>query len=622
MAHTLLGVKSPESLDNRGAIANVLLGYEKAWRHWPQMLAVLTPILLPVMLIRLMLRLSAAGEDAVIVNAVVLLLPQEGLVAWVELVLTVAGWVWAVGAGIVVVAGVLRGIAVRPGVAVLAGLFRTPELGLALFLMAAGWFAVTAVSGLLGSVIAVVLVLVVAGLILARLLLAVPNIMLRGEMYGTWKHSQGRLVTIIGMTVLGVFAIPFGLLWLTDQISQIAASGAVPGAWTPMVLTVLAQTLGAVGIMAVVAGQAGTLAMAYLVRRDATDTGPVADLDAVDERLGGMAGDTVPTGRRGWAYAASLMLPALLMAGVAVANPYSTASIQSRPAGLPGSVLAIGWPEGGHPVIVTGYGAHFCHDEQCRDFTTMKTRVPVMMGHGMVAVGADGSVLEAVTSGGADSGGPFVRLGRCTAQGCERSWVPTRASSDEEASWPEVGVGAAPDGTVFIAMAVPLSPTASASTQSQVELKLLRCNDVKCAKPQRHSFGVVEGQLHPSLQGRRRYSPDIRLHFADSGWPVVTYRLGTRVWKAKRSVGRRAWRQGLDRRVGRHIIHVRQHIADLIRLWEYSPEPALDKASRRNHVPGPSGMNGWLYASADAGAFRGRSRICGRPSPAPPEPAA
>lgn len=535
----MISKPEPEDL---GAFGNAFGGYGRAWRHWRELLPVLAPILVPSLLIRFAVRALESGDDTAIVNGVVSLPVPEGAWAWLDLALTGIGWGWAIGAAILVAAGAMRGIAVSPGRAVLRALYLMPELGI--FLVAIG--AIVPLSVLVGGLflpLVAVAALVFGALAAARLLVTIPRILLRGNTCGAWIHASGRWLSVVGATVVGVIGLPLGLLWLTGKLSELVAGGAIPGELAPLALTLVTQTVHAVVALAVVAGQAGTLAQVYLMRRAADDPGRVPDLSVVDGKLATLTGRPVRGTRL--VAASSLVLPAVLVAVVTLANPLAAPSVSTHSAGFPG-VVAVGWPEGGHPVIVTSGGIRFCHDDECRGYTSRRSPVGVMTGHGVAAVGADGSVVEATLTGSQEIGGPFVHLARCTVDKCEDSWVPTRASSDEEFIYPEVAVGAAPDGTVFIALVVPLP--GDRRRMSNVELKLIRCADVACARPQRHSFGVVEGTAEPTYYGPRTF-PVAHIAFDNTANPVISYRVGSRVWKAactlstcdgKRMVGHQA----------------------------------------------------------------------------------
>ena len=286
-------------------------------------------------------------------------------------------------------------------------------------------------------------------------------------------------------------------------------------------LPLLMEAVDAVLVTVVLAGQVGILAVVYLQQRSAAD-----DLAVVDDRL------TPLTGRPSrwvWLGAAGMAVPVLLSAGVAWANPYGTASMQSRDDTGVGGAVAVAWPAGHHPVIVGTVDVRFCDNDVCDRYVLHYGAPGIMDGSGTVGIGSDGTVIKAALTGGLDTGGPFIHYGRCTRQdGCRQAWVPVRASAREPFGWPELAASSAPDGAVWFALAMPSSDVRAENENQQDQLyriTLIRCADAGCTRPERHLVGTISRAPTDGLPDGRR----ARLSFGADGSPVAAFRTGRSV---------------------------------------------------------------------------------------------
>jgi hypothetical protein len=255
-------------------------------------------------------------------------------------------------------------------------------------------------------------------------------------------------------------------------------------------------------------------------RRDAAGTGEreSADLDAVDARLTALAADK-PLRSTAW-ISVVVLAAGLLPAGTAAANPYGAPAMSSHSGGPPGGAMAVAWPSGQHPIIVSGVGVRFCDDDPCTRYAVRNGGPPVIDGNGTAGIAADGTVIKAALTGGQDTGGPFIHYGRCARQdGCHEAWMPARASAEEPFAWSELAVSSAPDGAIWFALATP--PAHDQPGRARVEFKLIRCADINCVRPERHVLGTVAGTMDPNSGVRGRG----RLSIGADGRPVASFRI-------------------------------------------------------------------------------------------------
>ncbi|HET9518666.1 MAG TPA: hypothetical protein VFO77_13170, partial [Actinoplanes sp.] len=428
----------------------------------------LLPVVLPVVAVNLIgslvLDLLTGADQLIIVDGDLSVTDEGGPVAWLRLGLTVVTWLVALSAAAVAAVGARRGRAVDPRAAMVVALRDLPATALALCVAAGAsvgvlWVA-AGLTGAVGGAPGMVLiagVLVALAVVGARLLLGVLTQVFGGS---AWQLSRGRLLSTAGVFLLGGIGPPMVAAYLLQQLRA--------GVRVPVLLDLLDAAL----LVGTVALQANLLARNYLQPRDTVQAGlAVADLDAVDARLAALAG------RRpqwGWLGAAGILLPVLLSAGLAATNPYGLPSIRTTDSI---GAVAAAWPAGRHPVVVTTGGVRFCDSDLC-DRYVGRHGMAVMDGWSTSTIGPDGTVVTVATTGSEQNGGPFIEYAKCTRAGCRHEFLPVRASAREKYAWPSVAGVAAPDGSVWFAVAMPSSDDESEG--SAYRSSMIRCAQVPC----------------------------------------------------------------------------------------------------------------------------------------------
>lgn len=303
-----------------------------------------------------------------------------------------------------------------------------------------------------------------------------------GEAGGT-SSAGGRVWHRSGAMLLGAVALPLLLVYLRDGLHRVTP-------W-PAVTDLIDLAL----LIAVAGAQAGVVVYAA--------QGEVAPAQA-------------PAGRTPARLAAVLALvPALLGTGAAAANPYEVARLTVHNGGPGVDPVAVAWPPGLHPVIVTMSSARFCDDDECRSWTLRTFSPAVMDNYGTVGIGADGSVAVAALTGGQDNGGPFIHYGRCTRDGCEQAWLPVRVAAEEFFAWPELAVTPTPGGGIAFALAMP--------NTDRVRVNFIRCQDMQCSEPERHQLGGVAGRVHGGMDASHGIRKRARLTVLPDGRPVASF---------------------------------------------------------------------------------------------------
>jgi hypothetical protein len=505
--------------DVYGLLSTVAAGYRLAWAARRQVLPVLAVVLAPMLVVTLALSVFPHRDELAIVDGGLVVGddgsgPASNTPAWFALAVTLVCWAVALAAGTITAVGALRGIPVGAVAALGMVVRRSPTLAVGLCLTIAGavvgtWVA-GGVTGSVGGVVGLVLgfaILTALAVVAARLLLGVVLSPLGGS---GWELTRHRVLSTAGSFVVGGVVLPLLTAVARDRVRA-------AGAWP-----VLVEVVDAALLLGVLAVQSGILAHVYLMPRGEVDPfvtrHQTVDLAVVDARLGVAAGRP---SRWAWVPVAAMGVPVLLSVGVAVVNPYGVPSVRSHGGGPFGGALAVGWPAGQHPVIVSSEGAWFCDDDACTGRTAHPGGVTVMQGWGTAGIGPDGTVVTAVVTGDEPSGGPFVQVGRCTrADGCRKGWMPVRASAREPFGWPELAVSAAPDGAVWFAMAMP--SVEERPGKATFAVTLVRCSDVRCARPQRHRVATVDRVADDGVPNGER----VRLSIGMDGRPVATVRRG------------------------------------------------------------------------------------------------
>ncbi|WP_155371824.1 hypothetical protein [Catellatospora vulcania] len=256
------------------------------------------------------------------------------------------------------------------------------------------------------------------------------------------------------------------------------------------------------------------------------------------------------TGRAAFVTAlASLLLPALLGLGFAAADPWDGPHASRHGVSWSGEVLAMAWPSGRHPVVVTDYGPHWCLDDECRTVRSRSSE-PLMLGAPMpaTAITAAGDVVSAGIRGRENraiktDGDDAVQMQRCTAP-----WAPadsrpkpgtcedgiTRWHSGGREGQSHLAVAAGPDGSVVVATARPL--LVRTGTRPRAELAVTRCSSVHCNRRTLDVLGTVEVELSAWLPEGTvtapAYAPLLQLTLDAADRPTVLLRdpAGRRAW--------------------------------------------------------------------------------------------
>jgi hypothetical protein len=408
-------------------------------------------------------------------------------------------WLLTLTAATAVLAGATVGRAVRPVQALKLAAKQLPYLVLSLFFAAGAALIAIFVAARLASGIGpqlgpVMFIAALAGLALlgARLLFAIPAALFGGS---AWQITRGRLWPTAGAVLLGGVVIPFIAAALLDTIS----------------MPVLPELADAVLLATVVAMQAGLLAHIYI------DEYPAAD---VDGRLGALEPEAHPRPLM----SLGLLLPALVMTAIVVTNPYRLPRVDAGGDGPPGGAVTLAWPAGSQPILVSTGAIRFCTNPLCTESVLRNGGPTVMHDWGVAGIGLSGTVVKASVTGGADNGGPFIHFGQCTRDGDCRNeaWIPTRASSDEPFTWPELAVSSAPDGALIFALAQSTQADDKPRTDGKVEFKFIRCADVKCVKPQRFPAGRIKAIMEQGPRSQQR----ARLRIEPDGRPVASFWIG------------------------------------------------------------------------------------------------
>ncbi|MCW3816254.1 hypothetical protein ONA91_17560 [Micromonospora sp. DR5-3] len=457
-------------------------------------------VLVPLALLQILWRsLPMPDTDAPrLVNGVLVLSPP----GWLEVAVVAVAWTWAVTAGVAALAGADRPL--RRALRLL------PTVGAAL---AAGVATVLAALFLLGQVLPAdvglvwfvgVLLAVPVVLLLIRQALVLPLAVFEDLRWAAARRRAfsgvgSHLVHIAILLLIGVLAPAVLTAWAVVQGEALVA-GRLPG---------LAFWLGRDALLVLLA-----------VLQAATFVGVYRNLP--QPRLA-LAHAVSRRAAPGWHRAAralaplTLLLPMLFAGGLAAAGQLAEVSVQTRPEH--GTLVALAWPAGRHPVLVTQAAVEDCLDDQCH--TTRRTKLPVMLsGTERAAVAADGSVYLLTDD----------RLAYCDPQRvCQRA--PNRLDA---IPWPPRGaIALAPNGQILIAVAVPGSGAEKqhGTVREDSELRLVRCRDVRCADPTVTRLGTVQEDLaRPSSP----YYRELLVVVDRSGRPVVAYRPagGSTVWIA------------------------------------------------------------------------------------------
>ncbi|MFC7763778.1 hypothetical protein ACFQY4_41470 [Catellatospora bangladeshensis] len=501
------------------------------------LLVVIAVALAPALLLRELIGVFTAGAGSTVLDGSLLPGPAESAGGAGKLLVAV-GWIVAFAAGTIVAAGGLRGRPVSPWAALRVAVRRLPWLLVMLLLIAiAAQGLMLFGSAALGPVgerasvfeFAAVLLLVLLPVlaVLATRLLVIPAIVLGDGAGNRLAHAHalasGRLVRTGASLLLGVVVLPLLATALTETIAMRLPVAAVP--------------LEALGLAAAALLQSRTLADVYLRRRPAGQAGPEVSLDEVDRRLAELSAPAAPRPAAVAGAVALLLAPMLAGGAVVVGDPFGGPRATRTDVSWSGEVLATAWPQGGHPVVVTTFGPHWCLDDACGSVVSQSSD-PLALGgpYAATAVTADGTVVAAGIRGREmpgvikTDGDDAVQLQRCSAPWapadakpqpgtCEDGITRWHSGGDEDEA--QLAVAAGADGAIVVATARPLLPAADG--KARVQLAVTRCTTVHCTA---RSLKVL-ATLPLSLDlpdGRFAPAPLLRLTLDAQDRPTVLLR--------------------------------------------------------------------------------------------------
>lgn len=500
------------------------------------LLVVIALTLVPALLLRELIGVLAGGDAATVLDGTLLPAPAESAGVAGKL-LVLAGWIAAVAAGTIVAVGGLRERHVSPWAALRHTARRLPWLGLMLLLIVIAALGLLlfggAALGVLeqGSIVellaAGLLVLVPALAVLATRLLVIPAAVLGDGTGSRLAHAHalasGRLLRTGASLLLGVVVLPLVAIAITETVAMRLPAAAVP--------------LEALGLAAAALLQSRVLADVYLRRRRADRPGPEAQLDEVDRRLAELSAPAAPS-RAAVAWAVvSLLAPALVGGAVVAGDPFGNPRATRNDVSWSGEVLATAWPAGGHPIVVTSWGPHWCLDDACSSVASAASE-PLTLGgpYAATAVTADGTVVAAGIRGREmpgvikTDGDDAVQLQRCSAP-----WAPadarpepgtcedgiTRWHSGGEEDEAQLAVAAGADGAIVVATARPLLP--GADGRARVQLAVTRCAGVHCTSRSLKVLATLPLSLDQP-DGRFAPAPLLRLTLDAQDRPTVLLR--------------------------------------------------------------------------------------------------
>ncbi|GGN72545.1 hypothetical protein GCM10010112_41020 [Actinoplanes lobatus] len=443
-------------------------GYRLAWEFRRVLAAVLLPVVAVALLVTAVLDRFAGDRPTV-----ALAMPGVLVAAWIVGLLAGVG---AVARGHGVVGAVRRAVAFLPVFAVgLVAVGGAVHLGL---LMVAGS----------GSVPLVPAVLAAGGLVASRLVLAgVAWAIGERDRPASWREAGTFLLGGVVVPALAAYLLP-------DFVADFVL--------LPLLLV----------------AQVGLSACLHMPRNPADAVEAALSADQGDPAAAAVAGRRV----RVWPGVAMFAVAVLVAGGPAVAGRFG-GPVRTNDGG-PSGPVAVTWPAGRHPVIVTDAGVWYCDDDLCEEFTDVNGGPPAIDGWATVGIGADGTVVKTAVTGGPDKGGPFLDYGRCVPEGCREAWLPVRASAKEKLD-PMASVEAAgapaPDGSLWFFVAAP----AEGGELGRYRFLLIRCADMECAEPQRHEIGVTDRSPEDGYRNGTR----ARLTIGADGRPDAAFWTGMSV---------------------------------------------------------------------------------------------
>ena len=297
------------------------------------------------------LDMVAAGSGAPVINGGFVFTTDDPLASLAQIGLTVLAWLLAVTAG-----SVLLVESARPMTALGLAARHLPRLAVELVFLgmlglAGAWLAAQ-VAGLFERTVGALGVPGRAGwagaLPFAGSFSGLSPCVLGGS---SWALTRGRVFATAGAFLLGGIVAPALLATVLGGMGSVAP-------WP-----VVAEVVNSALLITVVAGQAGIIAHVYSRGRETACRSQPGRRPTASRKQ---------APRWSWALiGVGVLVPALVSATAAAANPYGAPTMQARPGGPGGGALAIAWPAGRIPsscraAVASGSATTTCARVTCR----------------------------------------------------------------------------------------------------------------------------------------------------------------------------------------------------------------------------------------------------------------
>ncbi len=430
-------------------------------------------------------QLALSRDDAAVVNGV--LRPGSG--GWIDLILTCAAWTFIVLRGLAIYDGeherpserAWRALPLALGAMFVIAVITFIAITLFVILRLPGFVA------LAGAIAMLLIVLRLAAPLLVAICVAVLEQPSRGAFPRAIELMRGGVRVTMALAGIG-FVIPAAAaLWLASEAAK-KLDGTFGGF---LLITLNALLAGLVAYFQILTF--------YWLRNQLLDPQLKAAPAAAQQGLG----VTV---------VACLLIPGLLSLAVAKTGTlpelqsYAMTEPHSQP--FPGQAQAVGWPDGGNPVLVGIHGIFDCQDAHCADVD--ETSFPHILDyrHG-AAVDRNGNVFIA----------EHGTLTRCpySTRICERS-KPTLPFGSAEMR--AIAVSTV-NSTLMIATVRPVKdPTDPA--KELIELGMVRCTDEQCADPGITRFGTILASF--KAPNHYHLTRHLTVGSGQDGRPIVVFR--------------------------------------------------------------------------------------------------
>ena len=465
------------------------------WRLRWTLLVVTAIALVPALLVRTAAGFVTLRSSVSIVNGELTIFARNDILGgggrladafqalnWATTAALTLGWTAAVTAAMVVVGGMLRSgtagvrTAMRLAVGRLGRVF-VAVIALGIVTAVAVWLTL----GLLAALGATSSVVVWAGmvgvaLLIARLSLVLPALTFASHapLDDVWRMTRGRLTGVLVPVVVGAGVVPLLLVTVVGRIGAGVVDEVALTGTAGVTATAMAAVAADFALVVAVALQGAVLAVAYLECQPTTD-------DEVGTTVTALAHATIhPAGWPRCFASALVAVPALVVAGVTIANPYGGLEVHRT--------VAEFYPDrpGVHPLWTE------CSDD-CR--RSINSAMDWDLYYDGSTVLSDGTWISVIRS----------ELDTLHIQRC-RPDAPTCGSGGDSVviTWPSVQPGsekayavtAMDDGRVWIAAAEQVAvddPQPDMTTN--LEFSVLACDDWTCESATHATLGRSQGSL-------------------------------------------------------------------------------------------------------------------------------